>query len=129
MSGSHYQISYSQILETECRLQLSNILKMFAIKSDSIDGNLSLREYLSQFAHTDCTTEQQFICDADFYINRLNDALLPELDVSQIECLIYVAGYAVFSYFKKFNGCRTCHDFLTTNKPLVVLTIFGVNIP
>ena len=36
MSGSHYQISYNQILESERRLQLSNILKVFAIKYDSV---------------------------------------------------------------------------------------------
>ena len=35
MSGSHYQISYSQILESEQGLQLSNILKLFDIKTKS----------------------------------------------------------------------------------------------
>ena len=48
MSGSHYQISYSQILESEGRLQLSNILKLFDIKtkSDTIHKP-SLMEYLN----------------------------------------------------------------------------------
>ena len=32
MSGSHYQISFSQILKSERRLQLSNILKVFNLK-------------------------------------------------------------------------------------------------
>ena len=35
MSGSHNEISYSQILESERRLQLSNTLKLFDIKNKS----------------------------------------------------------------------------------------------
>ena len=51
MSGSQYQISYCQILESERRLQLSNILKLFLIKtqSDTIERPTSLLEYLSTF--------------------------------------------------------------------------------
>ena len=50
MSGSNYQISYCQILESERRLQLSNILKLFDIKTKS--GTIektTLMEYLSSF--------------------------------------------------------------------------------
>ena len=49
MSGSHYQISFTQILESERRLQLSNILKVFAIKCKvtSDEKPVSLKEYIS----------------------------------------------------------------------------------
>ena len=51
MSGSHYQISYSQILESEQGLQLSNILKLFDIKtkSDTIQKP-TFMEYLNTFS-------------------------------------------------------------------------------
>ena len=50
MSGSHYQISFTKILESERRLQLSNILKLFAIKNNptSDEKPISLKEYVSQ---------------------------------------------------------------------------------
>ena len=44
MSGSNYKISYCQILESERRLQLSNLLKFLYIKQQS--DNISLKEYL-----------------------------------------------------------------------------------
>ena len=44
LSGSHYQISFCQILESERRLQLSNILKVFNLKhsSSSTEGIVPL---------------------------------------------------------------------------------------
>ena len=50
----------------------------------------------------------------------MNEISRPEIDVGQIDCLVYIAGYAVFSYLKKSKGCPYCHDFLTTDKPLEV---------
>ena len=35
---SHYQISFNQVLESERRLQLSNLLKVFDIKYGSGDN-------------------------------------------------------------------------------------------
>ena len=49
MSGSHYHITYTQILESERRLQLSNILKLFSLKLSSGDGPISLKNYLNTF--------------------------------------------------------------------------------
>ena len=106
MSGLHYQISFAQILESERRLQLSNILKLFDLKhsSTSTEGTISLKEYLNKFADDyDCLTQEQL--DIDHYLTKLNEISLPELEVSQIECLVYRAGYSVFSYLKKSNGC------------------------
>ena len=51
MSGSHYHITYCQILESERKLQLSNILKLFAIKlATKNEKPLSLKDYLNKFA-------------------------------------------------------------------------------
>ena len=42
MSGSNYKISYCQILESERRLQLSNLLEFLYIKQQS--DNISLKD-------------------------------------------------------------------------------------
>ena len=92
---------FNQILESERRLQLSNLLKVFAIKyeSTSFREQFSLKEYLQQFADTsDCTRNEEHQFDVEYYIDILHDVSLPEIEVSQMECLIYIAGYAVFSY-------------------------------
>ena len=39
---------------------------------------------------------------------------------SQVECLAFVAGYAVFSYLKKSINCILCRKFLCTEKSLQV---------
>ena len=51
MSGAHYHITYAQILESEMRLQLSNILQLFSIKISSkvSDEPISLKNYLNMF--------------------------------------------------------------------------------
>ena len=121
MSGSHYQISFSQILESERRLQLSNILKVFNLKhsSTSTESTVSLKEFLNKFADNyDCLTLEQL--GIEHYLTKLNEISLPEIDVSQTECLVYIAGYAVFSYLNKSSGCRTCHGLLTSDKLLEV---------
>ena len=47
MSGSNYNMSYSQVLESERRLQSANILKFFYIKRQT--DTVSLKEYLQTF--------------------------------------------------------------------------------
>ena len=97
MSGSHYQISYSQILESERRLQLSNILKLFDIKtkSDTIHKP-TLMEYLNTFSSvTDDGEDSNF--ELEKLVTNLEQVILPEIAISQVECFAFVAGYAVFS--------------------------------
>ena len=122
MSGSNYKISYCQILESERRLQLSNLLKFLYIKQQS--ENISLKEYLKNFAEDD--NEQTHIeFDFEYVTNELNNIADPVFNTSQIECLNYVAGYAIFSYLNKSTDCRDCHNFLTSPKDIQVLNDTG----
>ena len=96
---------------------------MFAIKygSTNTEDSVSLKEYLAQFSDdVDSISEEQLSFDIELYIHKLNEIFIPDFEVSQIECLIHIAGYAVFSYFKRSNGCLSYHNFLTTDKPLEV---------
>ena len=120
MSGSQYQISYSQILESESRLLLSNIIKLFDIKtkSDTIHKP-TLMEYLNTFSTvTDDGEDSNF--ELEFFFTNLEQITLPEIGISQVECLTFVAGNAVFSYLNKSNACSVCRDFLTAEKSMQV---------
>ena len=48
MSGSNYHVTYLQILETERRLKLSNILRIFASQQDS--GLYSLQSFIDSYS-------------------------------------------------------------------------------
>ena len=50
MPGTYYHITYTQILESERRLQLSNtIIKLFSLKLSFGEGLISLKNYLNTF--------------------------------------------------------------------------------
>ncbi|KAI6652491.1 hypothetical protein LOD99_7505 [Oopsacas minuta] len=123
MSGCHYEISFNQILESECRLQLLNLLKVSNLKyssaSSSTEGIISRKEYLNKFDYDyECINQEQL--DIEHYLTKLSEISLPEIEVSQIEYLVHIAGYAVFSYIKKSNGCQFCQGLLTSDKLLEV---------
>ena len=85
MSGSHYHISYNQILESERRLQLSNILKVFAIKygSTNTEYTVSLKEFLAQFSdNVDSISDLSF--DIEFYIHKLSEIFVLDFEIPQI---------------------------------------------
>ena len=128
MSGSQYQISYFQILESERRLQLYNILKLFLIKtqSDTIERPTSLLEYLSTFFHP-IEDENASSFDIESYLSALNEISLQEMATSQVENLAFVAGYAVFSYLKNLI-IYIVPKISSTEKSLQVVMTWAVSL-
>ena len=118
MSGSNYNMSYSQVLESERRLQLSNILKFFYIKQQT--NTVSLKEYLRTFSEDNGNNDMQLKIDFEYFTNEIAKTHSPIFDQSQIECLNYIAGYAVFSYLKRFQHCIDCEIFLTCPKEIEI---------
>ena len=118
MSGSHYNISYCQILESERKLQLSNLLKFLYFEQAGSD-TICLKEYLKSFAD-DKVEERHLEIDLEPFTDELLNITSPVLDNSQIECLNYVAGYAVFAYFKQSSEWFVCHNFLTSPKDIQI---------
>ena len=49
--------------------------------------------------------------DYEFVTSEIINIANPVFDNSQIECLNYVAGCAIFSYLKNSKECRDCNDF------------------
>ena len=114
-------------MESECRLQLSNLLKVFTIKyeSTSFQEQFSLKEYLQQFADTsDCTRNEKHQFDVEYYIDILHDVSLPNRGFSNGVSHLY-SWISVFSYSKKYNGCQFFHEFLTTDNYLEVNNDIG----
>ena len=118
ISGSHYNISYCQILESERKLQLSKLLKFLYAEQAGSD-TICIKEYLKSFAD-DNVEERHSEIDLEYFTDELLDITNPIFDNSQIECLNYIAGYAVFSYFKQSSECSVCHDFLTSPRDIQI---------
>ena len=106
-------------MESERRLQLSNLLKFFYNNQQS--DKITLKEYLKTFTQED-DEEMHPEFDYEFVTSEIINIANPVFDNSQIECLNYVAGYAIFSYLKNSIECRDCNDFLTSPKIFKFLT-------
>ena len=65
------------------------------------------------------TDKLQYFLETLLYISNI------QISPSQLECLTYVAGYAVFSYMKKTNKCTNCYNILTTDKQFELLNDVG----
>ena len=76
-------------------------------------------EYLSSFYSMNDDSEDSHF-EIESIISNLDQLTLPEIAISQVDCLAFVAGHAVFSYLNKSNGCSMCRDFLTTDKSIQV---------
>ena len=100
---------------------------MFDIKYGP-GADVSLKEYHKGFSDDIECYIDEITLDIEPYPTKLNEISLPELELSQIECLIYIAGYAVFSFLKKPNGRHSCQDLLSSDKHLEINNDVGLNI-
>ena len=118
MAGAHYHITYCQILETERRLKLSSILKLFV--NTPSGEKTSLNDFLKFFA---TSIEEQTISNSNLYLTDYSDEFKDfsniHLDVRTLQSLAFVAGYAVHSYFKK-SKCDSCLQVLSEPKLLEI---------
>ena len=96
-------------------------LSFFCIKqqSQTSEYHLSLKEYLKAFVG-DSNEEMPLVIDLEYYINEIKKISNYIFDNSQVECLNYVAGYAVFSYLKQSRECIECQTFLTSPRDIQV---------
>ena len=88
MSGANYHVSYLQILESERRLKVSNILSLF---SDQIVSTTSLQEFIQSFSSLDSTYSTSDV-DLDPFLSRLIDIS----DLSAIKCNLQVLQSLTF---------------------------------
>lgn len=104
MAGGHNHITYWQILETELRLKVASILKLFINTPDGI-GTTSLKFFLKSFSSGEVHSNASF--NLTDYSKDLNEISNIHLDVTTLQSLAFVTGFSVYSYFKH-SKCESC---------------------
>ena len=115
MSGAQYHISYCQILESERRIKLSSILKLFSNQASTEE--LSISEFIGSFS---TSSEHQHFpnLDLEHFISSLQNYSDITVTTQTLQALAFIAGYTVHSYFKKSNRCQACLSFLTEDSTI-----------
>ena len=118
MAGAQYHVSYCQILESERRIKLSSILKLFS--SQASTEELSIKEFIGSFS---TPSEHQYFptFDLEHFISSLHNYSIIIVTTQTLQAIAYIAGYTVHSYFKKSNHCQACLSFLTEDKEMEIV--------
>ena len=116
MSGSNYHVSFSQILETERRIKVSSILKLF---SQQPCKEYHLKSFFKSFTSDEAANDSH--TDLNPFLSKLQDMFTAILANETIQSLAFIAGYCVHQFFKsqKFQNCRLCLDFLTADRDIL----------
>ena len=114
MSGAQYHITYSQILESQRRLNLSSILKLFSLQQ--CKSELSLKQFINTFSST---LDEPIHLSYDQYFEVIHDLDSINLEIQVLQSIVFIGGYAVFSYLKTTN-CHNCILQLTENKDIEI---------
>ena len=110
MAGSNYHISYHQIIETERRLKLSNILNMFAHQQDSFQ---SIQTFVMSFASPSTANDNRI--DLEPFLDAIGEIFSIEYSQQILQSLAFIAGYSVHK-FLRIHSCKMCTDGLTFDK-------------
>ncbi|KAI6653448.1 Transposable element P transposase [Oopsacas minuta] len=114
MSGAQYNISILQILESERKLKLSSILKLFQKETDR---EMSLKDFIKTFSSEEVPVEIHPIEDFLSLLDNCN--LLPEVYETTLLALAFVAGYAIRSTYSKYKDrCGECFASLTKQRDI-----------
>ena len=114
MSGSNYNVSVQQIIESERKLKVTNILKLACRQA----GNLNVSEMLSDInAASEQDISDELLWSTE-YEDVINDSEDIEVDSSTLEVIIFLAGYVSFKVSMKCE-CSICKTTLITNSDLI----------
>ena len=111
MSGAQYHISYTQILESQRRLNLTNILKLFSQQNKS---ELSLKRFFQSFTQI---PEESTEVSYDRYLDVILDLNSINLNITTLQSIVFIGSYSVYSYIKSAE-CQLCLELLTKDKDL-----------
>ena len=97
MSGSNYHVSYGQILETERRLKISSVLKLFSQEPSSKENNLG--SFIKSFTPKEDVCDSPII-DLALFLSKLQDISTIIIGCETLQSLTFIAGYCVYQYLK-----------------------------
>ena len=107
MSGANYHVSYLQIIESERRLKVSNILRLFSNQNDS---STSLQEFIQSFSPSDSADSTSEV-DLDPFLSAMSDLSAIDCKFQVLQSLAFIAGYSVHQYLKRSQPCRNAGFF------------------
>ena len=102
MSGANYHVYDLQILESERRLKVSNILSLISNQNVS---STSLQEFIESFSPSDIADSSSEV-DLDPYLIAISDLSAIECNFQVLQSLAFIAGYSVHQYLKRSQPCR-----------------------
>ena len=117
MSGAQYHISYSRILESERRIKLSSMLKLFSKQQDT--QYVSLKELFQSFSKLP-DEQLESSLNIDLFLSVLKIIPNMPMDTSLLQSIAFVGGYAVHSYIRSSN-CEACLSMLTQDKEMEIV--------
>lgn len=115
MSGSNYNITVKQILESERKLKILSLLKLHSSKH----GEFHIKDFLPS-----CEEELVFNRDdQDLTLFQDVDTNWPILSENDIKVLIYIGGYIVQKSSRTKIQCIRCQHKLACDRELVIQTV------
>ena len=116
MSGTNYHVSHQQILESERRLKVSNILSMF---SSQPVPSTSFQEFIQSFSSLESADSNNDF-DLDPFLHAISDLSAIEYNIRVFQSLTIIAGYSAHQYLRHSQPCLICRDILTFDRDLLV---------
>ena len=110
MSGCNYNVSVAQVLESEKKLKIMNILKL-----SSANSTHKISHIFDSLTEPDEHTPSKF----DSFPGLLDDIMHLDVSNNDISILVYISGYVAFSVGKRLK-CINCSCRLTTEQDLDV---------
>ena len=113
LSGAQYQVTACQVYESERRIKIYSILKLFSNQSSY--NNMSLKAFIDTFSSS--FKEDELNINLDMFIPILEVQETVEPPLSIIQSMAFIGGYAIHSLLKKSKErCPDCLIFLTEDK-------------
>ena len=115
MSGANYNVSVTQIMESEKKLRILSVMKLVSHCS----GEITVRDFIAGCQAEADVSEGGDHCDTDF---SAFSSVLPECDDvcisdAEMSALVFVAGYVGFKLKRKLT-CVDCRLEFFTEKAL-----------
>ena len=109
MSGAQYHITYSQILESQRRLNLSNILKLFSVQQNK--SELNIKQFIRTFSPTTDEFVPMSYAQYSVFFYDLNSI---DLDIHVLQAIVFIRGYAVTCILKPQIAIIVINNLLKT---------------
>lgn len=111
MSGSHFHISVTQVLESEKKLKILSLLKLKSSKF----GTFSLKEFSFSDKDENDSSSAQLSQNISVFSEIIHKPFNSQVDSAILSSLFYISGYCAHSIIKFVNGCENCLIHITSN--------------